>query len=111
MAENNALNWPRPQMVGALFFASVFAMSARDISILAVAIAIGPSLAYASPACMTETEARAKFPKEPIYSHQHCWNIGAAGIRHDTQQAPHCLRHRHDAHSRQRLRLRHDPNP
>jgi len=53
-------------------------MTVRDISILAVAIAIGPSLAYASPGCMTETEARAKFPKEPIYSHQHCWNIGAA---------------------------------
>src|SRR5437764_4721637 len=78
MSENNALNWPRPQMVGALFFASVFAMSVHDISIIAFAIGIGPSLVYASPACMTETEARAKFPKEPIYSHQHCWNIGAA---------------------------------
>jgi len=53
-------------------------MTVRDISILAVAIAIGPSLAYASPGCMTETEARAKFPKEPIYSHQHCWNNIAA---------------------------------
>jgi hypothetical protein len=35
----------------------------RIISILAVTIAIGPSLAYGSPACMTESEARAKFPK------------------------------------------------
>ena len=34
-------------------------MTVRIISILAVTITIGPSLAYASPACMAETEARA----------------------------------------------------
>ena len=38
-------------------------MTGRIISTLAVAIAIGPSLAYGSPACMTQSEARAKFPK------------------------------------------------
>jgi hypothetical protein len=48
------------------------------IPILAVAIMIGPSLAYGSPACMTKIEARAKFPNETLYSHQHCWNNIAA---------------------------------
>jgi hypothetical protein len=55
-------------------------MIVRIISILAVAITIGPSLAYASPACMTESEARAKFPKARLYTHgsEHCWNDSAA---------------------------------
>jgi hypothetical protein len=39
------------------------AKTKRIIPILAVAIMIGPSLANGSPACMTEREARAKFPK------------------------------------------------
>jgi hypothetical protein len=51
----------------------------RIIPILAVAIMIGPSLAHGSPACMTKSEARAKFPTETVYSHQHCWNNIAAG--------------------------------
>ena len=53
-------------------------MTVRIIAILAVAIMIGPSLAHGSPACMTKDEARAKFPKETLYSHQHCWNNIAA---------------------------------
>ena len=38
-------------------------MTIRIIPILAVAIMIGPSLANGWPACMKESEARAKFPK------------------------------------------------
>jgi len=55
-------------------------MTVRIIPILAVAIMIGPSLAYGSPACMTESEARAKFPKAHLYMHgsEHCWNDSAA---------------------------------
>jgi hypothetical protein len=54
------------------------AMTVRIIPILAAAITIGPSLAYGSPACMTKSEARAKFPKETLYSHEHCWDNSAA---------------------------------
>jgi hypothetical protein len=45
-------------------------------SCMAVAIMMGPSLAYGSPACMTQSEARAKFPKAHLYWHgrEHCWN-------------------------------------
>jgi hypothetical protein len=52
----------------------------RIIAILAVAIMIGPSLAYGSPACMTQNEARAKFPKAYLNMHgsEHCWNDSAA---------------------------------
>jgi hypothetical protein len=53
-------------------------MIVRISPILAVAIMIGPSLAHGSPACMTKSEARAKFPTEALYSHQHCWNKFAA---------------------------------
>ena len=37
---------------------------------------VGPSLAYGSPDCMTQSEARAKFPKAHLYWHgrEHCWN-------------------------------------
>src|SRR5260370_30331910 len=58
----------------------VLAMRVRIIHILAVAIMIGPSLAYGSPACMTESEARSKFPKANLYPHgsEHCWNDSAA---------------------------------
>ena len=47
---------------------------------IAVAIMMGPSLAYGSPACMTQSEARAKFPKAHLYWHgrEHCWNDRAA---------------------------------
>ena len=43
---------------------------------IAVAIMMGSSLAYGSPACMTQSEARAKFPKAHLYWHgrEHCWN-------------------------------------
>ena len=45
-------------------------------SCMAVAIMMGSSLAYGSPACMTQSEARAKFPKAHLYWHgrEHCWN-------------------------------------
>jgi hypothetical protein len=49
-------------------------------SCMAVAIMMGPSLAYGSPACMTQSEARAKFPKAHLYWHgsERCWNDSAA---------------------------------
>jgi len=53
-------------------------MTARIISTLAVAITIGPSLAYGSPACMTQSEARAKFPKAThLYMRKNCWSDSA----------------------------------
>ncbi len=57
-------------------------MTVRIISILAVAIAIGPSLAYGSPACMTQSEARAKFPKAHLIwlGTNHCWTFGAVPV-------------------------------
>jgi hypothetical protein len=45
------------------------AMTIRIIFILAVGVIIGPSWAYGSPACMTLSEARAKFPKAHLYWH------------------------------------------
>ena len=59
----------------------VLATTVRIILILAVAIMIGPSLAYGSPGCMTQSEARAKFPKAHLfYVHgsEHCWTASAA---------------------------------
>jgi hypothetical protein len=55
-------------------------MTIRIILILAIAIMIGPSRAYSSPACMTKSEARAKFPKAHLYWHgsERCWNDSAA---------------------------------
>src|SRR5215469_207703 len=52
-------------------------VTVRIISILTV-ITIGPSLAYGSPACMTESEARAKFPKAHLVwvGTNHCWTFG-----------------------------------
>jgi hypothetical protein len=48
-------------------------------SCMAVAIMMGPSLAYGSPACMTQSEARAKFPKAHLYWHgKRCWDNVAA---------------------------------
>jgi len=57
-------------------------VTVRIISILAVAITIGPSLAYGSPACMTESEARAKFPKAHLIwlGTNHCWTFGAVSV-------------------------------
>jgi hypothetical protein len=58
-------------------------MTVRIIPILAVAIMIGSSLAYGSPACMTEGEARAKFPKAHLIwrGANHCWTFAAAPVR------------------------------
>ena len=55
-------------------------MTIRIIPILAVAIMIGASLANGSPACMGESEARAKFPKAHLIwlGTNHCWTFGVA---------------------------------
>jgi hypothetical protein len=65
-------------------------MTARIISILAVAITIGPSLGNGSPACMTENEARAKFPKAThLYMRDHCWSDSAVAPVHSPRQPSH----------------------
>jgi hypothetical protein len=58
------------------------AMTVRISPILAVAITLGPSLAYGSPACMAESEARAKFPKAHLIwlGTNHCWTFGVAPV-------------------------------
>jgi hypothetical protein len=76
--ETGALTGPGRKWPGLLFFRTVMAVTVRIICILAVAIAIGPSLAYGSPTCMTESEARAKFPKAThLYMRKNCWSDSA----------------------------------
>ena len=60
----------------------VMTVTVRIIRILAVAITIGPSLAYGSPACMTESEARAKFPKRHLVLG---WHQPLLDIRNSTR--------------------------
>ena len=63
--------------------ALVLAMTVRIILILAVASMIGPSLAFGSAACMTESEALAKFPKAThLYMRQNCWSDSAIAPVH-----------------------------
>src|SRR3974377_2167829 len=54
----------------------------RIMLIPAVAIMIGPSLAFGSSACMTESEARAKFPKAHLVwiGTNHCWTFGTVHV-------------------------------
>ena len=89
-AETGVLIGPGRRWPGLPFFGRVMAMTVRIIPILAVAITIGPSLAYGSPACMTESEARAKFPKAHLYMHgnEHCWNDSAADSFRALSAAP-----------------------
>ena len=58
------------------------AMAARFIVPLALVSMIGPSLATGSPACMTESEARAKFPRAHLIwvGTNHCWTFGAVSV-------------------------------
>src|SRR5215471_7713324 len=51
-------------------------MTTRIVLIPTVALMIGSSLVYGSSACMTESGARAKFPKAHLYWHgsEHCWD-------------------------------------
>jgi hypothetical protein len=57
-------------------------MTIRIILIFAAASMIGPSFAYGSPACMTESEARAKFPKAHLiwFGPNHCWTFGVVPV-------------------------------
>jgi len=59
------------------------AMTVRVIPILAVAIVIGPSLIYGSPACMTESEIRAKYPHAHLIWHGTglCWKFGGEPVQ------------------------------
>jgi hypothetical protein len=82
---------PRPKD-GRGFFpsAGLWQMTVRIISIPAVAIAIGPSLAYGSPTCMTQSEARAKFPKAThLYLREHCWSDSAVAPVHSPRHPSH----------------------
>jgi hypothetical protein len=66
------------------------AMTARTILTPAVAIMIGPSLAFGSAACMTESEALAKFPKAThLYMRQNCWSNSAVAPVHSPRPPPH----------------------
>jgi hypothetical protein len=68
----------------------VLAMKVRIILTFAVAIMIGPSLAFGSPACMTEREALAKFPKAThLYMRQNCWSDSAVAPVHSPRPPPH----------------------
>src|SRR5438046_9823244 len=46
------------------------------VAIIAVAIAVASSPSLASPSCMTQSEARQKFPKPHLWWHgpNHCWD-------------------------------------
>jgi hypothetical protein len=46
------------------------------VAIIAAALALVSSPAISSPSCMTQSEARAKFPKEHLWWHGagHCWD-------------------------------------
>jgi hypothetical protein len=58
------------------------------IPLFAVTI-MGPSLAYGSPTCMTESEARAKFPKAThLYMRQNCWSVSAIAPVHSPRPPP-----------------------
>ena len=98
-------------------------MTIRIVPILVVAIMIGPSLAYGAPACMTESGARAKFPKAHLIwlGTNHCWTFGAVPVhsrrtvlaaepvpspRPEPAASP-CLPH--DPYSRRSPCLPHDP--
>src|SRR6516162_10264517 len=66
------------------------AMTARFIVALALASMIGPSLAHGSPACMTQSEARAKFPKAThLYMREHCWSDSAVVPVHSPRHSEH----------------------
>ena len=91
-------------------------MTVRIIPILVVAIMIGPLLAYGSPACMTESEARAKFPKAHLIwlGTDHCWTFGVAPVHSRrpvlaAEPVP-SLQPLLAAYSRQSRCLPHDPN-
>src|SRR5215468_12130878 len=64
-------------------------MTTRITHILAVAIVIGPSLAYGSSTCMTEREARAKFPKAHLVwvGTNHCWTFGTVHVHSQSSLA------------------------
>jgi len=111
MAENNALNWPGPK-IG----------RGRSSSPAPWQYVISPSLRSPSRSdrhwLMRRQPAWRKPRRAPSFWRSLFIRTNIAGtlvrppgIRHDTQQAPHCLRRRHDPHARQRLCLRHDPNP
>jgi hypothetical protein len=74
---------------GASNATAVNPMTVRFIPILALTIMIGPSLAYGSPACMTESEALAKFPKAThLYMRQNCWSDSAVAPVHSPRPPP-----------------------
>jgi hypothetical protein len=55
---------------------------------VAIALASAQSLAHSSPSCMTQNEARAKFPKEHLWWHgpNRCWDATPSGRQHLAQR-------------------------
>src|SRR5262249_57398268 len=103
-----------PQLKGSRGFLSSAQQNAKQgcylerrvIPIIAVAIMIAPSLAYGSPACMTQSEARAKFPKAIAGMTARA----RPSIRHDIQQTPSTsLNPSDDLLTRQEKQLYRDP--
>jgi len=98
MAEQGVLLGPSSKVAGASFLRHSKTqnrgcyLERRVIPIIAVVIMIAPSLAYGSPACMTQSEARAKFPKAThLYMHgsDHCWNDSAVSPEHSPRHSAH----------------------
>ena len=96
MAEQGVLLGPSSKVAGASFLRHSKTqnrgcyLERRVIPIIAVVIMIAPSLAYGSPACMTQSEARAKFPKAThLYMHgsDHCWNDSAVSPEHSPRHS------------------------
>jgi hypothetical protein len=76
-------------VLGKIKVEGALATTIRIIPIAAVAILIGLSPANGSPACMTEGEARAKFPKAHLVwlGTNHCWTFGLARV-HSRRPVP-----------------------
>jgi hypothetical protein len=93
---NRRATWPRLKWPGLPFFGT----AKRETGVLIGTqsthyprhcrrIMIWPSLGYGSPACMTESEARAKFPKAThLYMREHCWSDSAVASVHSNRPPP-----------------------
>jgi hypothetical protein len=86
---NRRATSPRLKVAGASFFRGCsLERRVRIITIIA-AIMIGPSLGYGSPACLTQSEARAKFSKAThLYMRNQCWSDSVAAPVHSPQRSP-----------------------
>src|SRR5205085_11619314 len=58
------------------------------VIVVAIALASASLPAHASPSCMTQNEARAKFPKQHLWWHgpNRCWDATPSGRQHLAQR-------------------------